>query len=184
MSREDVIAVASRLFAIFLVVSTLRTIGLTIQTERDLGSVGGLVYFSLPIAIPSILAAVLLWYFPLTIARKLLPVMRDSGPSISVDKGDIAAIAFSVLGIWTLASAISDAAYWVVLLYGYLQQGMGLDAWAIRDKARLFAGIAQIVVGLYLLLGANSLSGFLYKRRQESVREASDENVEIDPSGN
>jgi hypothetical protein len=177
MSREDVVAVASRLFAIFLVVSTLRTMGSTIQTERDLGSVGGLIYYTLPIAIPSILAAGLLWYFPLTIARKLLPVMRDSGPATVVGNDDIAAIAFSVLGMWTLASAISDAAYWVVFLYGYFQQGMALSAWAIRDKARLFGCIAQIVIGLYLLFGANNLSAFLYKIRQRHAHEAHDENI-------
>lgn len=169
MSREDVVAVASRLFAVFLVVSALRTIGSALQAQQEISSITGLVYYTLPVVVPYLLAAALLWYFPLTVARKLLPAMRDSGSPITPGANNIAAIAFSVLGMWMLASAISDGVYWVVLLSGFFSQGTSPAYLSAREKARILGTVAQVAIGFYLLFGAKGLAALLHKLRYGSA---------------
>lgn len=167
MSREDVIAVASRLFAIFLVISAVRLIGTAVQTEREVSGLdAGLVYHVLPIAVPYLMAAAGLWYFPLSIARKFLPVMRDSGPPISAAGADIAAIAFSVLGMWTLASAISDGVYWVVFVTA--SENGERFALTVGQKARIISLVVEAGIGVYLILGSRGLATILRKLRYGS----------------
>lgn len=168
MSREDVIAVASRLFAIFLVVSAIRTVGSAYQLGRELHSSGEIVYYTLPIAIPYLLVGALLWFFPVSVARKLLPVMRDSGQPIAKANSDIAAIAFSVLGMWILAEAISSGVYWVTLLSGFLDNGAPVSYLSVRDKASIISTIARAVIGFYLLFGARGIASLLRNLRYGS----------------
>ena len=168
MSREDVIAVASRLFAIFLVVSAIRTIGSAFQVQREVDSVGELVYYTLPVVIPYLLVGAFLWFFPVSVARKLLPVMRDSGQPIAKANSDVAAIAFSVLGMWILAEAISSGIYWVVLLSGLFDQGNSVSLLSVREKASIISIISRAAIGFYLFFGARGIASLLRKFRYGS----------------
>jgi len=76
VNREDVIAVAVRLFAIYVLFDILKTIP---GAGQLLSGQDGLAWAGLFIAILVIggLFCAFLWFFPLSVARKLLPVMHE-----------------------------------------------------------------------------------------------------------
>lgn len=163
-TREDVIAVASRLFALFLFVLVLRALAQSASTlfggEWDLPwLLLGLSLHALTLAV-----AAFLWFFPLTIARKLLPVARDSGTVPLAQTPNLQALAFSVLGAWVLASALSDALYWVVF-FAYSERA-GVDyALSAQHVAGVVAALAEVLIGIYLLLGSKGLAGLIQRFR-------------------
>ncbi len=157
LSREDIVAVALRVFAIYLFVTVVQYAGTLAQPmpgfDGPLGRAAILVF----LMAPPLLAATLLWFFPLTVARKLLPVMRERVEPIGGDRIALQEIAFSVVGLWLFASSVPSVFYWTGLLM------------ALRTHAREFAADAtpapehyagmlsdgvQLVVGIALLLGS------------------------------
>lgn len=161
LSREDVVAVASRIFAVFVLVWTLRMASAFFATGPAADwtvwevSLVSLSFFA------SLGLAALLWYFPLTVARKLLPVMKDSGPDRSTGPSHLELLAFSILGAWVLAGALSDATYWFAFAlvtngseYGEVQLGA-------ENIASIWTTVIELLIGFFLLFGARGLVALL-----------------------
>lgn len=72
MSREDILTVALRLFAIYLVIGALQLVGQASATDINLPTGSLIVAIILSIIFPLLIAA-LLWLLPLRIAAILLP---------------------------------------------------------------------------------------------------------------
>lgn len=168
MSREDIVAVAVRLFALFLVITAVRhAAGLASLGRHEELFVTILSATAALFALTVAFAAVL-WYFPLTIARKLLPSLRDTGAPLSPEGLRVQEIATIVLGLWVLASALPDTSYWLTL--ALFTSGAGYEAfsWLPENKANVVATAVEIVIGLGLVLGARGLSNLLYRLRYGS----------------
>ena len=148
MSREDIIAIAVRLFAIFLAILELRTIAQVVALLSTNTFVpGGLVV--LVIVLLGMLAiSALLWFFPLTVARKLLPVMKEPRSEIAMGAATAFPLALAVMGIWLFANAIVDVAYWLVLF----AQVRGADMPGVELTPSQWSSVAATVVRLLLSL--------------------------------
>lgn len=165
MSREDIIAVAVRLFALFLVVTAIRhAAGLTsLGRYEELTTV--MVSVTATIVALTFAFAAVIWYFPLTIARKLLPSLRDAGTPLSAAGHKLQESALIVLGLWVLASALPDTSYWLTLVV--FTSGVGSEGytWPPDNKASMVATAVEIAIGFVLILGARGLSNLLYRLR-------------------
>jgi len=165
MSREDIIAVALRLFALFLVVTAVRhAAGLASLGRLEESAMTILAAAALMFALTLAFAAVL-WYFPLTIARKLLPSLRDAGAALSPQGLRVQEMAIVVLGLWVLASALPDTSYWLSLVLFTSGAGYESFSWLPENKANIVATAVEIVIGFVLILGARGLSNLLYRLR-------------------
>lgn len=165
MSREDIIAVALRLFALFLVVTAIRhAAGLaSLGRHEELTTV--ILSATAVIMVLTLAFAAVLWYFPLTIARKLLPSLRDAGTPLSPAGQQVQEVAIIVLGLWVLASALPDTAYWLSMVM--FTSGAGFEAftWLPENKANIVATALEVVIGFILFFGARGLSNLLYRIR-------------------
>ena len=175
MSREDIVAVASRLFAMFLILTAIKSatasVGTMLAAHEDWVS---LLYAS-PVVILCVLAAFLLWNFPLSIARTLLPVMRDSGPPIATGTTDIQALALAVLGIWVLAESISNLAYWVAIVQFKSAAEYSAGSLTRAQKASVVRDVLECVLGLILVFGSRGLSAMLYRLLYGSIQPSAPE---------
>jgi hypothetical protein len=107
-----------------------------------------------------------LWFFPATIARGLLPSLR-SEPKVALpaELVDWQTLGVIGIGLWALSRAIPDALYWatfynVTLSAGY--SALDLDA---AQKAGIVSTVAELVIGFWLLFGAKGFAAFLFKVR-------------------
>jgi hypothetical protein len=168
MSREDIVAIASRLFAVYLLVISFRFFAGLFQAGALNGfGAAGLVALVL-VAVAPLLVAALLWFFPLSIASQLLPVMRSRPEPLKASAVQVQEIAFSVLGLWILATALSDATYWVAatIQWSSLPADVATGYW--DDKAAMFATFVEILIGAWLVIGSRKLADLLHRFRYGS----------------
>jgi hypothetical protein len=168
VSREDIAAIASRLFAIFIAVTALRTIGTTFQVayQSEVPKDASVYIFLAIILGTALSASLVLWFFPLSIARKLLPVMKEPQPAVTWQSGNAMELALAVFGFWILADAIADAFYWGSFYY-YVQQatGTGLETVGAAEKADMFVTVIELVLGSWLVLGHRGVAALFYRIR-------------------
>ncbi len=167
MSREDIIAVASRLFALFLLVVAVRS-GSLVFAFSDIDSKSLILSVFAGVGVP-LAAAGLLWFFPLGVARKLLPVMRDEGAKLSSDRAGLMEVGCTVLGLWLLASGVSQALHWG--LYLLLLQTEGFEQpLSAANVAAIGRALFEVIFALWLLLGYEGILGAIRRVRMVGVR--------------
>ena len=162
VSREDYVAVAVRLFSIYLLLTAMR-LGLVAVTQAGDGE-----SFALPAlagAIPLLGIAALLWSFPLTVARKLLPLAREPRPPLTLPANEIEALAFGAIGLWLLASALHDGVYYLGMAFAMNRAEYEDVAWSAQQLAGIAATVFEIMLGVALLLGARGLQLLLHRLR-------------------
>jgi len=153
VSPHQTIAVAVRLFAIWLAAYALRTSSAVLfggSATPYGGRVGttGLVASAI-VGLLTVAAAVLLWFFPLTAAKKLLSAPAAT-PDLAEGQSTWLAMGCALIGLWLLASVIPSIAR--DALYFYLPSAPfevkeGLGAWfAYR--------CIEVAVALYLIFGS------------------------------
>ncbi len=166
VSREDVVAICTRLFAIFLALVAVRS-GVQAAVQ-NIGQIDRVIWLLAESALP-LAVAILLWLFPLTVARKLLPVMRTDRTPISSEGTPLIEIGCTLLGLWLLAAAISDAVYWSAYLFLAFRLG-DVHAISPESKGAIIATVVELAVALWLLLGYNGILGAIRRFRVAGVR--------------
>lgn len=153
MSREDFVAVAARLFSIYLVFLVIGMLPGAVQslTMHDLG--GGFLGFFVTVAVAGLAVAALLWLFPLTVARKLLPVMKEPRSDSAINGPLALSIGLSLMGIWFLSGALVDATYWLVYLLRNGQLAEYSPPLAPNEIASIVATVVEFLVAFVLLFG-------------------------------
>ncbi|HYM33839.1 MAG TPA: hypothetical protein VET48_00515 [Steroidobacteraceae bacterium] len=103
MSPQQIVGMAAKLFAIWLVVIAFQIFGAAITLKSQLGSSATFLLYFLP-ALP-ILLAVFLWLFPMTIADKLVPRTQDTN-TLRTPARELTAVASIIIGLWVLIGTI------------------------------------------------------------------------------
>ncbi len=173
MSREDYVAIAIRLFAIYLAVVALRLIAAAAGAAalmQDAGFGFGLLIHA---AVIVLVAAIALWFwnFPLTIARKLLPVMKEPRSEENAGPSVLVSVALTLMGVWLLAGAVIDGTYWLTLLVMTQQVGFEGHQFTHEQVANMLATVAELVLALVLLFGATGLRRLLFRIRYGAYAE-------------
>ncbi len=114
-----------------------------------------------------IVIGLLLIYFPARVANRVVAGDGDTADAQHLDAQHLEQIAFSILGLYFVAMAMSDAVYWYAKLRLYpvffLESGL-----SSRPLDRDFAGVVQtgvqFVIGMLLLLGGGRGLAALFRR--------------------
>ncbi len=168
MQREQLVAVAIRVFAIFIVIYTIRygaSLLPIIESSDPVSASRAFFGFSV---VPPLLAAAILWLFPLSLARGLLPKVSAFEPNGALGAGDIQVVALAVLGVWVLGSAIPDVFYWVIFIYFTNKSGIG--PLTPERMGNVAATIVELGVGFGLLFGARGISGIIKLARTAGAK--------------
>ena len=161
MSREEVAAVAVRLFAIAVFIYALRTVPSAMVYWNQNAEQNAIVPFLVVLFLIFLVAAVL-WAFPRIVARKLLPRRVPEDEQFNWSSEALLQIALIVIGIYFLYYAISDAAYWVSF-YIMTSQKMDLSFQSTLDqKAAIFTTLIELVIAIALILGSAGLARALH----------------------
>jgi hypothetical protein len=111
-----------------------------------------------------------LWFFPATLAVRLLPSIRSepktAPPPQLVEWQTLGVIC---IGLWGLSRAIPDAVYWVTFYNMHLKANYGVSDLNAAQKAGIVTTVAELLIGLWLLFGAKGFAAFLFKARTAGV---------------
>jgi hypothetical protein len=165
VSREDIVAIAVRLFAVYLVMTSVRLAAGLFQFASMGGDQGyGMVAMAATV-LPMLAAAALLWFFPLTVSRSLLPVVKQPLPALSPDARTFEEVGLTLIGIWLVAMALSDAAHWT-LFAAMMARTDDQTIWLSPDqKANIIVTFLELGLGAWLVLGVRGIVGTIRRLR-------------------
>ena len=163
MTPHQVIAVAVRLFAIWLAIYSARMAPAFYREVTNAGDASGgiaVILISLLVA----LAVLFLWFFPSTVARTLLD-SNSPPPGGPASPDTWFAIGCALLGLWLMIPALAALIYNLSLLY-LAQRDTRLDMTNVRP-AWIYDFI-EVGFGVWLLLGARGVRRIFWAMRHES----------------
>ena len=162
MTGGQIVGLGVRLFAIWLVLYVLTNAPGMWRFNVSEGAVSANLVVIL-VSCLLLAAAAALWFFPLSVANKLVPgatkrtqdLERTGVPFEHVER-----LAFCLLGLWILAEAVPNCFYWVLMAYHAARPDSLLHFGPV-EYARVAVTGSKLVMGLWLLLGAKGLRGLL-----------------------
>ncbi|MBK7366110.1 MAG: hypothetical protein IPI97_14420 [Nitrosomonas sp.] len=162
MAPHQIIAVGIRLFAVWLAIYFLRAAPGYYTGFKNMDedyAVTSMAIFFVVVA----LFFLVLWFFPNTIAKGVLPkeVAVDPEP-ISTDRWF--AVGGSLIGLWLLTEAIPALVRYalIALLSRRLPEALVADA---NSYLNTIYYLVQFFLGVWLLLGAKGLRALILKAR-------------------
>jgi hypothetical protein len=168
LSREDFVAVAVRLFAAYVLFWTLETFpnAMFLLSGADGKASAGLY---IAILVFAGLLCAFLWFFPLSIARKLLPVMREPRSEQAISSPVALSLGITLLGIWFFADALVSALYWLTLFIRSKQANGIPVEWTSKQIASMVATLARLLLSVWFIFGATGIRRLIYKFRYGEV---------------
>ena len=115
---------------------------------------------------PLVVLGVALWLFPGTITNKI--VARESSSESKLEVRNLELVALTVLGTYFIARGITGLAYEIVLAIGLQREIPGLESIPPSVIAQTALAVAEMVVGVYLCLGAKGIIRTVERLRGES----------------
>lgn len=171
MNRENFIAVASRLFSIYMIFIIIRSVPAAAQMlSQEQGMTWAGLYVT--VLIISLLFCAFLWFFPLTIARKLLPVMREPRSEEALGSSTALSLGLTLIGIWFFANALIDASYWATLFVRSKQISDIPFEWNYEQIATMIATTVKLVISFWLIFGSSGIRRLIYKFRYGATYES------------
>jgi len=148
MSPHQTIAVAVRLFAVWLVIYLIPgVVGFYVQFDKQ----NDPYKLVTAVAVTSVAAVLVLalWFFPQSIARRLLaPSSTDSAAPASPDMW--LAMGCALIGLWMLATSLPALIYNALILH--FAQDTSQDTSQIKHT--LLYDFARIVIAAWFMFGA------------------------------
>ena len=164
MSREDFVAVAARVFAVFLLVTVARSFPSAMALIGQDGPQPSLLLVALVLA-SSVAVCAILWFFPLTIAKKLLPAMNEPRSETSMSGSVALSVGLTLLGVWVLAYALSDAIYWTTIFIMTRSAEFEHFVWGHEQIASVFTTIAELILAIWLIFGSSGIKRLILRYR-------------------
>ncbi|NYZ61751.1 hypothetical protein [Luteimonas deserti] len=168
MSREDVIAIAARVFAVFLLVTVVRSFPSAVALIGQDGPQPSLILVGVVLA-SSIAVCAILWFFPLTIARKLLPAMSEPRSETSMSGSVALSVGLTLLGVWVLAYALPDAIYWTTIFLLTRSPEFGHFEWGREQIAHIVTTVAELVLAIWLVFGSTGIKRLILRCRHGKI---------------
>ena len=163
MSPVQAVSLGVRLFAIWLVIYAARQMPYLYRDVRRFNDETTTV-IAIAVCAVIVLLVVLLWFFPRTVARKLLP--GDEAPVVAASSPNMwFAVGCALLGLWVLTDAIPSLVQNLyLLLHAQRNQTSRPEDW----DADMLYYLVELVIGFWLLLGASGARRLVWWAR--SVR--------------
>ena len=164
MKPIHVVATIVRLFAVCLIiyVANLATFTVSLGAGNE-SSKFMLLSFLLIFAIA--IVACFLWFFPMSISRKLtgMPVSKDD-ENFTISGVEFTTVCFFTLGLYFLYGLIGEGVYWVKILNDPMVQEMQSEL-SSNQRASLWAFGFRAIFAIFLLLGNQVLVRFFRRLR-------------------
>ena len=158
MSPTQAAALGVRLFAIWLAIYCARWAPYLFGVARDSDELA-IIGVTVLATLVSILAVLVLWFFPRTVAGAILPA-SDAAPSVAHSPDTWLAVGCALLGLWVLSDAVPGIVRMNLRLR--VHEAAPSKACPRRGAPRAPSTLsAEAAIGAWLLLGASGLRNVL-----------------------
>jgi len=169
MKLEYLVAIGVRLFSIGLAINILKGLSNFPFTWENLdGFLGRATYTGAVIA--TILLAIFLWKFPLTVAKSISTFPALESKELNDETYiKLLEIGLILIGFYILFYVISDGIYWLTFYWQFMGDGYQGSSISLRveDKASIITTCFELVLATYLVFGHKTLVNLVLKLRSK-----------------
>lgn len=163
MTPQQIIGLAIRCLSLFIGWYAVRYF-FSVPMEAQLNGWANQTASLYAYGVVGLLIAVFLWFFPLSIANKIVPRTQFEN-HVDVRAIELARVGVSLIGIWIFGSALPDL-LWVLVRGALVNTNGSIFLWLSADEqTSLWVDTFQLVFATVLVLKANALA-LLMTRRQ------------------
>ena len=161
MKPIHVAATVVRLFAICLVISSIsyfiNSVIFYVNSDIPLVSI-----LSIAIPVVQLILSIVLWYFPVSISRKITGIpLKNDDEELSFKNDEFLSICIFVLGLYFLYGLIGQLTYWISFINDPVVSEPHTEL-TLDQKASLWAMLFKSIF-VFLLLAGNRLIIKIYK---------------------
>lgn len=161
MSKREVVAIALRFLAIFIALFFLNEWVRFIWEYFARHITTGWTFMAILIHLVFIGIVILIWQFAPKIAGIILPSPQSAEEPSWISQGWAESVAFTVLGLYILSTAIPSIFSWLILRIS-IKNASFLDYGSSAENiASIVSTLVKLVIGLWLILGAKGLRGLI-----------------------
>lgn len=157
LSPNQVVALAARLFAIWLAVSSFQLAGLDVAMSGNPVS-AQIVLILIALAMAAV--AILIWRYPIAVAHTLLKDLKPSTTNLGTD--DLALVACIVLGLWLFVASVLPALLRQLSMVTIIfSSGFNLESLQTRGLVTLVIALVNAAISWVLIFRARAVSAYL-----------------------
>jgi hypothetical protein len=158
MTPQQIVGLAARLFAIWLVITAIQAFGMATAMGEQPGATSTAVPYGF--AALFLAAAIFLWLFPMAVAHKLVPRTRFEN-TLRLPAHEVLVVACVVLGLWVIvARAVPAVAYYVSVAAFWLKNGQPIGTLQQSQHIGFLIGLIHLAIGLFLVLRARQVAAY------------------------
>src|SRR5258706_11174249 len=162
MTPQQVVGLGVRLFAVWLGLFGLSTVRAVVAARSTNGFDSSVSIVAFALVIFYWLAALLMWFFPMAIAHRLVPKTRFEN-ALGAKPLELARVGASLLGLWLVCSAVPGLAsvtLRAVALLGYGPVAGGRD---LAGRVAFFDAGLRALFGIFLIVRSSWLATWLLR---------------------
>jgi len=170
MTPQQLLGIAVRLFALWLGLSCIQYWVVLPTSLRTMEGTGGATLFVYIVGAIYAVAALLLWFFPMLVAHRLLPRTRHDN-LLSAQGHELARVGCALLGLWLFAHVLPELARYG--LYAMLSVPGGSLFSRLEFDRKLEFGVTffNLVLALALIVKANGFAILITGRSATAMHE-------------
>lgn len=162
MTPQQIVGIAVRMFSVWLAVLAIPYLSsiphLLFQIDNDSGATT-----SVFIGVAYLVAAAVVWLFPLSISNKLVPRTHFEN-RLQTRPDEVATVAIAILGLWKLIDATPDLVSYLFQAHLNAPEGSIFSGLGAKGKADVAFILLEVVIALVFLLKAHAIAKLIAKQ--------------------
>ncbi len=161
MKKIELVGLGIRIFsiALFLMALTkLAAISLYFFEKNNSSEtiISGIAFISL------FILSVVLWVFPIIIAKKITPIVKEENIKTKWTIEELKETGLILLGLYLMYKVISDAAFWIIVaLTGSSFTESGYIQWRPDDIVSIYVTVLEFFLSSFMIFGAKGIINFI-----------------------
>lgn len=161
MTPQQLIAIAIRLFAIWLIILSFRYLSSVPAYFAYKGEIAERIYQAYIMAAAYIIPAIFLWLFPMTTAKKIIPAL-DQNTVLEFKAIDLARVGCALIGLWLFAKSSTG-------LFGNIIS-MFIENASLQDfeppmKVEFGVLVFEFVLAVLLIIKSRNFSNVIFQSK-------------------
>jgi hypothetical protein len=157
MKVHHYVGIGIKLFAIWLFLFSIQNMAFFLE-NIIYGTVQGMeasITISSLTYLPWLVLSIILWNFPLSIAKKIIPHLSEINPE-GISTSSLLTVLISAISLFFLYSSVMDGVYWVTLIN--LSESGSYAAFNPENKASIFATGVELLAAALLFFNSRRIS--------------------------
>lgn len=157
MTPQQLLGTAVRLFSIWMGLSSIAYF-VAIPGALSSNPLGeNSVALSYAVGIGYLLVAILLWFFPMFVAHKLVPRTSHTN-RLEFSGFQLARVGVGILGLWLLAKAIPTLSWILFRSLLFVQTGSTISALTPELKLEIGVAAVELLIALFFIVKSGTLA--------------------------